>query len=293
LLIEKVPFGLCCAVMVPVTVLAEQQARAFEALGPMPLSDRLAHVVLRFFQYGGHVLLPVNLAIPYPFPRTYDGWQVALSLLVPAALVAVLCVRKKWHALLGLAWFYLLLLPVIGFGQIGVHYMADRYLYLPQIGIYVALLCPFLPHLSGKVLRVTFPAATAILISCVVLTERQLSYWRSDIALFGRAVAVTRDNYIALNNLAWALVRDPASGRAERLRALSYAQQACALTGWKTTPELHTLATAQFAVGFYTQALETLDLAIQIAMAEKDEDLLRYLSRQREAFLSRQGQQHH
>jgi len=142
--------------------------------------------------------------------------------LAAVTAVAVCNARRAPFVLVGWAWFVVSLLPVIGLVQIGMQSTADRYTYVPLIGIFLALawtaaaIADAAPPWSTAV--VAGIAASAV-VACGVLTLQQLTYWRTDVALYRHALAVTRDNFVAHNNLGLALVSGgDASARAEAAR---------------------------------------------------------------------------
>ena len=117
--------------------------------------------------------------------------------------------RRCPYLLVGWLWFLGTLVPVIGLIQVGRQAMADRYTYFPLVGVFIAVAFGIKDLIARFQIGVVPPATAAslVLASCLVLTERQLSYWRKDETLFSHAVAVTKNNYVAHNNLGAALAR--------------------------------------------------------------------------------------
>jgi protein O-mannosyl-transferase len=143
-------------------------------------------------------IFPNDLAVLYPHPGFWPATTVVTSImlfvLVTAAALSQFRVRP-WLSI-GWFWFLILLLPVLGFVQIGLHYMADRYTYLPILGLQLALI-PFFTKSSRPVFAF---AAVAVLSACVLQTWSQLGVWKNSFTLFNHALAVTRNNYLAYNN---------------------------------------------------------------------------------------------
>jgi protein O-mannosyl-transferase len=200
---EKIPFMLFAAASSAVTCLA--QTKALQPLTNFSLADRVGNALVAYARYLGKTFWPAGLALPYPLP---GPWPATAEL--PAALlVLVLCLAATWAArrcpflFTGWFWFLGMLLPVIGLVQVGSQAMADRYTYLPLIGILILLAW------GAALLQVRWKlrprwlglAATAALAACGLLTWRQAGYWHDYEYLFRHAAAVTRDNIVALDNI--------------------------------------------------------------------------------------------
>jgi hypothetical protein len=168
----------------------------------VPLPMRLANVMISYVRYLGKMFWPVDLAVFYPFPGLLGGqpWNAlqigsacaALALIVGLALVTI---RSRPYLAAGLLWFLGMMVPVIGLVQLQYQAMADRFTYLPMIGILIAATWMLADVLRGPVLR--WIAAAAIVIAgslCIMCTMRQLQYWRNTDALYTHSLAVTRDN---------------------------------------------------------------------------------------------------
>ena len=203
LVLEKWPFFLLSAGSCVATILA--QSRAMQPLANLSLSSRLANCLIAYARYLGKTLWPVNLATPYPYPA---HWPLADVLLAGALLagltLAVLYLSRRWPAAVtGWFWFLGMLVPAIGLVQVGEQSMADRYTYLPSIGLFML----FAWGASAAFTRWRLPkvvcgiAAGLVLLACAGRTREQLAYWQSSDALFRHAVAVTKDNWLAWFNL--------------------------------------------------------------------------------------------
>ena len=203
LLREKWPFFLLSAGSCVATVLA--QSRAMQPLSNLSLSSRLANCLIAYARYLGKTLWPVNLATPYPYPAHWPLAEVLLAAALLAALtVAALCLSRRWPvAVTGWFWFLGMLVPAIGLVQVGEQSMADRYTYLPSIGLFMLLAwiasAAFTRWRLPKV--VCGVAAAVVLLACAGKTREQLAYWQNSVVLFRHAVAVTKDNWLAWFNL--------------------------------------------------------------------------------------------
>jgi Flp pilus assembly protein TadD len=206
---EKIPFFLLSAASCAVTFVAQRHGDAVISLTAVPLGHRLENAAVAIVSYLGRLLWPVNLCAYYPMPEKIPALQVVL-----AVILLLLISAAAWHwrqsrpfGLIGWLWFLGTLVPVIGLVQVGGQAMADRYTYLPSIGIFLALVflaAGFVERLqTPEVIR--FGLAGLIAIACILVTEHQLPFWRDSEALFRRADAVTKNNDLALLNLGVAL----------------------------------------------------------------------------------------
>jgi cytochrome c-type biogenesis protein CcmH/NrfG len=168
--------------------------------GGLPVAMRLANAATSYVRYLWKAVWPVDLAVFYPFPlQGIPSWQVAVSAAALAGIsVLVISVRRQrpWLAF-GWCWYVVTLLPVIGIVQVGMQAMADRYMYLPIIGLLVAVAWEA-PKWNPRVAAV---AGVLAAIGCGWLSWHQIPVWTNGVTLFTHALAVTRDNFVAHNNL--------------------------------------------------------------------------------------------
>jgi len=204
---EKAPFLLLAAASSVVTFRVQQSGGAvFEVL---PLSARMEHALVSYCRYLGKLLWPTDLAVYYPH---VSHWPVAIVLACGAALaivttIAILLSRRHPYFPFGWFWFLGMLVPVIGLVQAGSQSMADRYTYLPMIGILVIIVWG-IHDLAGRRRHweiALSAVGVAAAVACIALTYRQIGYWKDSETLFRHAIAVTEKNTIALNNLARSL----------------------------------------------------------------------------------------
>jgi tetratricopeptide (TPR) repeat protein len=205
LLLEKLPFLLLTALACAVTLWAQGREHAIITVQRMPLNYRVANAVLSCYAYVGKTLWPTRLAVFYPHGHATLTWPI---LIAGAGLVlisaAFLWLRRFPCLAVGWLWFMGTLVPVIGLVQVGEQAMADRYTYIPSIGLFILVVFS-LSDLAGRA-RLREAAMTVLaslaLVACLITTRQQLGYWRSSEALYRHALAVTEGNYIADNNLA-------------------------------------------------------------------------------------------
>lgn len=200
LLAEKTPFFLLSAASCVVTYLAQSES-AVVSLQTYPAGLRLENVVTSYADYVFKTIWPSNLAAFYPLPVQFSMIAVMLSVgVLTAVLLLAWGLRKSnRYLLVGWLWFLGMLVPVSGLVQAGQQSMADRYTYLPAVGLFVMLafgmaeLRARWKFLAGSV-RV---AAILILAACVAVTEYQLRFWRDTKTLFTHTLAVTKNNGLA------------------------------------------------------------------------------------------------
>jgi tetratricopeptide (TPR) repeat protein len=203
LAVEKAPFLLLAVASSVITFVVQRKGDAVST--SLTLGERLANVLVSYARYIGKLVWPQNLSVFYPHPGQWPKWQVAASaaLLLAFCVSVILLARKRPYLPVGWLWFCGTLVPVIGLVQVGAQSMADRYTYLPAIGLFIivawgtAEIAANWPQ--GRLALAT--AATAALASCALTSQIQLSYWQNTESLFRHAAQVTRNNYVAWNNL--------------------------------------------------------------------------------------------
>jgi len=210
LLFEKLPLLVLSAASAVVTMKAQQAGGAVRSTAQFSLAVRLENAVVAYATYLWKMIWPSHLAPLYPHPGdSLAVWQIVISALVLLAVTAaVVRFRSRRYLLTGWLWFLGTLIPVIGLVQVGDQAMADRYAYIPLIGI-VVMIAWAAAELADS-LQIGF-GARAIAAACVLLalsfaTHRQLGYWSSSYDLWEHALAVTDKNFIAQDNLGGALL---------------------------------------------------------------------------------------
>ncbi|MBM4247032.1 MAG: tetratricopeptide repeat protein [Deltaproteobacteria bacterium] len=215
LLVEKLPLLAIALAVGLATIRLQDQGGAVVSLGDVPLTDRLGSAVVGVLRYLQATVWPVGLAPFYPYARpTAAAVALALLVAVGATVGAFLLRRPAPWLLAGWAWYLTMLAPVSGVLQSGTQAWADRFGYLPLVGIWIALAW------SGRALAARSPFARgAVAIGAVTLlagwgiaSARQVAWWRDSETLFARTLEVTDGNYLAHNNLGEALA---ARGRRE------------------------------------------------------------------------------
>jgi tetratricopeptide (TPR) repeat protein len=222
LLIEKLPFFALVALACVVTFCVQKSGGT---VGTLPIGTRVGNALVSYLRYLQKLFWPANLAVFYPQPDEWPIELVALALGLLVAASAVLWLKRKPYPflLVGWLWFAGTLVPVIGLVQVGQQAMADRYTYLPSIGVFLLVVwgtCEF----AGRYRMALLIASSTALIICAGLTREQLACWQNSEALFQHALKVTDNNYVAHNNLGAALA---AKGQVEE--AIAHYQEAIRL----------------------------------------------------------------
>ncbi len=206
LVLEKLPFFALAAGSSVVTLLVQQQAGAVAQT--LPVAARAENAVVAYCRYLGKIFWPVDLCVIYPHP---DYWPMAavagsVAVLLAISLLAFLW-RRRWpYFLTGWLWYLGMLVPVIGLVQVGQQSMADRYTYLPMLGILLAVAWGIRELATRRRLEsFAWLGAAAVSLTCLALTQKQVAYWKDGEVLFRRAIAVTANNALAHGSLARAL----------------------------------------------------------------------------------------
>lgn len=217
LVVEKIPLLVLSAASSVGTLLAQRQT--INLIEELSLPWRVGNAFVTFITYIRQMALPVRLAPFYPHPRSsLPLWEVTLSiaLLILISAVVLALRQKRPYLLTGWLWYLAMLVPVSGVVQVGLQAHADRYTYLPQIGLYllvtwtVADLSTSWRHRRAILSIVT----TVLLVALTWLAWIQTSYWRDSVSLWRRALAVTSNNVKAHNDLAGALMEKGLSDEA-------------------------------------------------------------------------------
>ena len=207
LLIEKLPFFIFSGVVCIITWMAQQEVGALKSTDTFPLSARLANSITSYVSYIDKMLFPHDLAVVYPFTITnISNLKTLLCglLLVGITVLVLRYSRKHKYLFVGWFWYLVTLVPVIGLTQVGWQASADRFTYIPLIGLFIIIAwgVPDLIKGSRRNTSVLGSLAGATIILLIVCTRTQVCYWRDTETLFTHANRVTRDNYVAHTVLA-------------------------------------------------------------------------------------------
>jgi tetratricopeptide (TPR) repeat protein len=198
---EKTPFFVLSAFFSFITIYTQYNP----SINDFTLSSRIANASVSFVIYLEKTFWPYDLAVFYPFPYQISLWQVsgAIFLILVISAAVMIALRRLPCLFVGWLWFSITLLPVIGIIRSGDQAMADRYHYLPSIGVAVMLAwgIPLLIIREDARKKILFMAATVFLIILAVLTRNQCGYWKNSSELWNHALHVTKDNYLAHSHL--------------------------------------------------------------------------------------------
>jgi protein O-mannosyl-transferase len=203
---EKIPLFIFTFASCIVTYLVQQKGGAVNKLDKFPFISRIANALVSYMAYLYKTVLPKDLAVLYPNP--FPGWPLwkpVISFLLLASIsgIVIYNIKKRPYLVAGWLWYMITLIPVIGLVQVGSQSMADRYSYLPSIGILI-MLSWTAAQLSAKwryqrILMGILSGLAAI--AMVVGTRTQLAYWKNSVTLFEHTLAATENNYLIHNDL--------------------------------------------------------------------------------------------
>lgn len=206
---EKIPLLFLSFLAAIATLIAQRTTVNYSE--ELPVAWRIGNALLSYVAYMGQMIWPARLAVFYPHAAdNLSPWKVALAAVLLGGITALAFVwrRKRPYLLVGWLWYLVALFPVIGFIQVGLQGRADRYSYLPQIGLYIALTWALADwSLRWNRRGVVFAGAAAIVIGALAWQARiQTSYWKSTESLWNHTLEVTTDNDVAHYNVATLLL---------------------------------------------------------------------------------------
>ena len=305
---EKLPLFALAAAVGAVSAWAQHSAGMVVDLDRLGLGARVGNALVAWVAYLGQSLWPAGLAVIYPHPgAALPAWKpVAAGLCLVALTAAALGLRRRPALAVGWLWYLGTLLPVIGLVQVGSQAMADRYSYLPLVGLALALAfgLPEAPSARRAWRRALALAGLAVLASLFAVARLQLRHWRDSEALFRHALAVTAENPIAhahlgaalleagrtaeaiahyresirlrpdsvpvVNALAWLLATTPEADLRNPYLAVQLAERAVRLTGGRDPRILDTLAAAYTDAGRDEEAAGAAECALALARERGD-----------------------
>jgi len=262
LLREKIPLFVLAVLSSIVTYLVQQRGGAVGSLEAFPLSARMANAFVSYITYMVKMLWPANLAVFYPYPKSWTLWQVlgSVVLLIGITVLAIRGARKRPYAAVGWLWYVGTLVPVIGVVQVGNQALADRYTYIPLVGLFI-IVAWAVPELLKKwpYRKEVLVALSALCLLCLfLLTWRQVGYWRNSIALYDHAVEVTDRNSVIHENRGVAY-----ANLANYTQAITDLNRAIEINP-RYGEAYNNRGVAYNGLGNYTQAIADLNRAIEI-----------------------------
>lgn len=223
LIMEKSPLLAMALASCIVTIIAQKRGGTVGSLDMIPLDARLTNAVVAYAWYVRSTFWPVDLAVFYPHPGRWPVSTVRWSAVMLAVITigAILCAKRRPAVLVGWLWFLIALTPVIGIVQVGSQAYADRYSYLPHVGLFmmIAFGVPCVSNAAGR--AVFWAIGIAAIVACALITRLELRYWKDSRTLFERAIAVTQNNWLAHLNLGNELLRRKDVNEAQKQYALA------------------------------------------------------------------------
>jgi len=260
---EKIPFFALSAVSSVITFLVQRNSGAIVDINTFPLESRIANAFLSYARYMGKMFWPRNLAVFYPFDAaSFTFWQVALCvlLLFVISFFVIYFGRTQRYLPVGWFWFVGTLIPVIGLVQVGAQSLADRYTYIPYVGLFM-IIAWGIPELLSKwpyqkiALSISIPIVITALGICAY---RQVSYWNNSTTLFSHATEATQNNHVAHCNLAKDL-----RNQGKTVLAIEHFKKAFQIA--PNYPDtVNGLGCALYDHGDFSEAIEYFQKAIQV-----------------------------
>ena len=245
---EKVPFFILAAVDCVVTFVVQKNGDAVVKTAALPFSARVANALVSYVLYLWKTVWPTKLAAPYPFSHSWTFWTAAGAglFLIIVSVIVIGRIRAQPYLAVGWFWFLGTLVPVIGLVQVGIQSMADRYTYVPLIGIFIMLAWSIPGQWAkwpspGLVFGAVTGGVLMVLLTC---TEVQLQYWRNSVTLFSHTVELTNNNILAEYNLAEALAR-----QGDEDQAIVHYQKALAIHPNPVEAQYNSQTQAHFNLG--------------------------------------------
>ncbi len=257
LVLEKIPLFALAAISSALTIWAQQKAIQVA----IHLEFRLLNAALSYLRYMVKMIWPGRLYVNYPYPQGWPIWYPIIAAVIVGyvSFLAVRQSRKRPYVFVGWFWFLIALLPVIGLVQVGIQSMADRYTYIPLVGLFIAitwLVCDLVeqwrfPKIMLRVL------AVAAVVGCMFLTIVQVGYWKNSFTLFHHALRLNPSNYFVEVNLAMSY-----SAKKEYEPALEHLVQASKINPY-SGKIYNKIGWVQFKLGKYQDAVESYKTALQ------------------------------
>jgi tetratricopeptide (TPR) repeat protein len=258
LLFEKIPFFTLSAISSVITYNLQTKTD----LDILSLGARISNALVSYISYIGKMIYPAGLAVFYPHPvGVMPAWKVILAAVLFAVVTtaAIFAARRRRYLLVGWLWYLGTLVPVIGIVQVGDQAMADRYTYLPSVGIFI-IIAWSAAEVLGKIRtgKIVLTASSALILTVLLMCTRiQISYWQDSVTLFERAISVTKNNYKMHYALGYELI---SQGRLDE--GITHYHRALEIA--PTNAEIHfNLANTLRRQGKVGEAIEEYHLALQ------------------------------
>jgi protein O-mannosyl-transferase len=273
LVLEKLPLFILSFLCSIWTLMIFEKPEETVSQDPVSIVTTLSNVMFAYSEYLWKMVWPIELAILYPHPGNVLAlWKIFLCgiALLFITTISIKLIRKAPYFAMGWFWYLGTLIPVIGFINLGLHLIADRYVYLPLIGIFI-IVAWGIPELLKEWHYGNFflkTSAGILILALILTTWTQVSYWKSSITVFKHAIKVTDKEYpsfaVAHDNLGLALSADR-----EYEEAISHFKRAINLkynlSNWYTANLYNNLGLAMFELSRNKEAIDYFRIAIQLA----------------------------
>ena len=210
LIAEKIPLFALAGISGVITFIVQKKAGSVWGTEILSLNLRIANALVSYIKYIGKMIFPTRLAVLYPYSRKgFTSWQLIVCILILFVVSAfvIYTARRRRYLIVGWLWYLGTLVPVIGLVQVGAQSMADRYTYLPSIGVFIMVAWGVVELSAkwryGKIVSVTLAGLS--LVGLLMCTRTQVKHWRSSLTLCKHAIEVTEDNFLMHVNLGLAL----------------------------------------------------------------------------------------
>jgi len=207
---EKLPWFALSIAGSAITVIAQSGGGAVESFTAFPFGARLENSLASYGVYLAQAFWPEHLAVFYPFPQNIEVWRPTVAAIALVSISGLVWARRRRYPYLAVGWLWFIgtLVPAIGLVQVGAMAHADRYMYVPMVGIAIMVAFAGAEFLRKQPSWFAV-AGAAVCLACVPVTLAQEGYWQNSETLFRHALAVTRDNSIAEHNLGSYLMDQP------------------------------------------------------------------------------------
>jgi protein O-mannosyl-transferase len=258
---EKAPLFALSAASAAITMVAQKAGGAIH--NEFPLWDRLLNAIVSYAWYVEKAIWPSRLAVFYPHPdHSLPAWQVATSALLLVSITAtVLMLRKKRYLAVGWLWYLGTMVPVIGLVQVGEQGMADRYAYIPFVGLFIAAIWGIADWAHARRIPAIYLAlaASVAIAGFSIAAHAQIGYWKNSVTLWSHALSVTQGNFVAEDNLGAELM-----DRGEFQEAMAHFQDAAAINPRDAFSQLN-LGVCEKRQGNLQGAVERYETALRLS----------------------------
>ena len=260
LIYEKLPLFALTLIFCVIAFIAQRNAGAVVSIENSSIQLRAVNVLVSYVSYMGKIFYPVDLAVLYPRRIDFSALEIAASFLVLAVISLSVIYFRRGYLEAGWLWYLGVLVPVIGLVQIGSHFIADRYLYLPLTGISIIVGWGFWELVGRKSYgrKLSGTLCAVIFVVLILLTRQQVGLWRDSRTLFRHTLAITKNNSVIYNNLGIVL-----SSLGKFDEAISIYKKAVQIDPYSINIKVYcNMAAAYSKLGRWDEAAEAFKLAI-------------------------------